>query len=216
MPARAPLSNSPCRWRAHRKHDAWHARSERGARQALGRPCQGRRTGAVEVLAKAVREQQVLGAVQQGIGRDRMVRQQRAALTSSGNKGRGDTVGMRDARVVAVVDDDEGFRSALQRFLRMFAFQVEAFASGEEFLRSNRLDAVGCVILDVAMPEMSGIEVQQHLAARRVQIPIIFVTAHLDDELGQGVAAAGVLAVLRKPVDHEELVRLVRGALAAQ
>jgi FixJ family two-component response regulator len=166
----------------------------------------------VEVLAKAVREQQVLGAVQQGIGRDRMVRQQRAALTSSG----GDTVGMRDARVIAVVDDDEGFRSALQRFLRMFAFQVEAFASGEEFLRSNRLDTVGCVILDVAMPEMSGLEVQQHLAARRVQIPIIFVTAHLDDELGQRVAAAGVLAVLRKPVDHEELVRLVRVALAAQ
>jgi FixJ family two-component response regulator len=170
----------------------------------------------VEFLTKAVREQQLLDAVQQAIGRDRLVRQQRAALTSSGSKGLGDAVGRHDVRVIAVVDDDEGFRSALQRFLRMFAFQVEAFASGEEFLRSNRRDAVGCVILDVAMPEMSGLEVQQQLAARGLQIPIIFVTAHRDDELGQRAAAAGVLAVLRKPVDHEELVRLVREALAAQ
>ena len=168
------------------------------------------------VLTKAVREQELFDAVQQAIGRDHMMRQQRAALTSSGSKGLGDAVGRRDARVIAVVDDDEGFRSALQRFLRIFAFQVEAFASGEEFLRSNRLDAVGCVILDVAMPEMSGLEVQQQLTARGCQIPIIFVTAHRDDELGRHAAAGGARAVLRKPVDHEELVRLVREALAQQ
>jgi FixJ family two-component response regulator len=216
MSARAPLSNSLCRWRAHRIHDTWHASSERDARQALGLPFQGRRTGAVEFLTKAVREQQLLDAVQQAIGRDRMVRQQRPALTSSGSKGLADAVGRREARVIAVVDDDEGFRSALQRFLRMCAFQVEAFASGEEFLRLNRLDAVGCVILDLAMPEMTGLEVQQQLAMRGLQIPIVFVTAHRDDELGQRAAAAGVLAVLRKPVDHEELVRLLREALATQ
>jgi FixJ family two-component response regulator len=170
----------------------------------------------VECLTKAVREQQLLDAVQQPIGRDRMVRQQCAALTSSGSKGLADAVGRREGRVIAVVDDDEGFRSALQRFLRLCAFQVEAFASGEEFLRLSRLDAVGCVILDLAMPEMTGLEVQQQLAMRGLQIPIVFVTAHRDDELGQRAAAAGVLAILRKPVDHEELVRLVREALAAQ
>jgi FixJ family two-component response regulator len=200
-------------------HDAWHARSEGDAREAYRGVSGARgRTGAMEFLPKAVREQQLLDAVQQAIGRDRMVRQQGAALTSSGSKGLADAVGRREARVIAVVDDDEGFRSALQRFLRMFAFQVEAFASGEEFLRSSRLDAVGCVILDVAMPEMTGLEVQQQLAMRGLQIPIVFVTAHRDDELGQraAAAAAGVLAVLRKPVDHEELVRLVREALAAQ
>lgn len=142
-------------------------------------------------------------------------RQQRAALTSSQSKGLGDTAGRRDARVVAVVDDDEGFRSALQRFLRGCAFQVEAFASGKEFLRSNRLDAIGCVILDVAMPEMSGLEVQQQVTARGLQIPIVFVTAHWDDDVVRH-AAAGACAVLRKPVDHEELVRLVREALATQ
>jgi two-component system, LuxR family, response regulator FixJ len=167
----------------------------------------------VDFLTKVVREEQLLDAVQRAIGRDRMVRQQRAALTSSGS---GDSVGRREARVVAVVDDDEGFRSALQWFLRMCAFQVEAFASGEEFLRLSRLDAVGCVILDLAMPEMTGLEVQQQLAMRGLQIPIVFVTAHRDDELGQRAAAAGALAVLRKPVDHEELVRLVGEALAAQ
>ena len=132
------------------------------------------------------------------------------------NEGRGDAVGRHDARVIAVVDDDEGFRDAVQRFLRTFEFQVEAFASGEELLRSNRLDVVGCAILDLAMPEMSGLDVQQQLAARGLQIPIVFVTAHRDDYLGQRATAAGALAVLRKPVDHEELVGMVREALGRQ
>ncbi len=192
-----------------------HAESESDGRQALGPRAHGRNR-AVDCLKKAVREQQLLDAVQQAIGRDRMVRPQGAALTRSGSKGLGDAVGRRDARVIAIVDDDEGFRSALQRFLRVFAFQVEAFASGEEFLRSNRLDAVGCAILDVAMPEMGGLAVQQQVTARGLQIPIVFVTAHRDDELGRQAAAGGARAVLRKPVDHEELVRLLREALAAQ
>ncbi len=118
-------------------------------------------------------------------------------------------VDMREARVITVVDDDESFRDALQRFLRTFGFHVEAFASGEEFLRSSQLGLVACVILDLAMPEMSGLEVQQQLAARGLQIPIVFVTARRDDQIGQRAAAAGALAVLRKPIDHEELVRLV-------
>jgi len=132
------------------------------------------------------------------------------------NEGPGDPFGERGTRVIAVVDNDEGFRDALQLFLRTFALRVEAFASGEEFLRSSRLDAVGCVILDLAMPEMSGLEVQQQLAARGLQIPIVFVTAHRDDYLGQRATAAGPLAVLRKPVDHEELVGVVREALGRQ
>ena len=122
-------------------------------------------------------------------------------------------VGTPNVPVIAVVDDDGGFRDALERFLRTSAFHVEAFASGEEFLRWNRMDSVGCVILDVAMPEMSGLEVQEQLAARGLEIPIVFVTAHGDEQLGQCASAAGALAVLRKPVDHDELVRLVREAL---
>jgi CheY-like chemotaxis protein len=129
------------------------------------------------------------------------------------NEGPGHGVSGRNARVIAVVDDDEGFRDALQRFLRTLAFHVEAFPSGEEFLRWNRMDSVGCVILDLAMPGMSGLEVQEQLTARGLQTPIVFVTAHRNEQLGQRAAAAGALAVLRKPVDHDELVRLVREAL---
>jgi CheY-like chemotaxis protein len=177
---------------------------------------QWRRTPGVGWVTKAGREREFLETVQHAGAPDHVVRQQRPALTSSGSEDLGDAVGGHAVRVIGVVDDDEGFRSALQRFLRMFEFQVEAFASGEEFLRSRRLDVVGCVILDVAMPEMSGLEVQKRLVARGLQIPIIFVTAHRDDELGRRAAATGVRAVLPKPVDHEELVRLVREALAAQ
>jgi CheY-like chemotaxis protein len=132
------------------------------------------------------------------------------------NEGPCDPIGKRHARIIAVVDDDEGFRDALQLFLRTFALNVEAFVSGEDFLRSSRLDAVGCVILDLAMPGMNGLEVQQQLAARGLQIPIVFVTAQRDEHLGQRASAAGARAVLRKPVDHEELVRLVREALRGQ
>ena len=84
-------------------------------------------------------------------------------------------------------------RDALERFLRTSGLHVEAFASGEEFLRWNRMDSVGCVILDLAMPEMSGLEVKEQLAARGLQIPIVFVTAHGDEQLGQP-SAAGALA----------------------
>jgi FixJ family two-component response regulator len=125
-------------------------------------------------------------------------------------------VGRREARVIAIVDDDESFRRALQRFLRTHGFQVEAFPSGEEFLWLSQLGLVGCVILDLAMPGMSGLEVQQELAAGGLQVPIVFVTAHADDEVGQYVSAAGAFAILRKPVDHDELLRSVREALGKQ
>ena len=128
------------------------------------------------------------------------------------HQGLGCGVGRRNVPAVAVVDDDEGFRDALERFLRTSGLHVEAFASGEEFLRWNRMDSVGCVILDLAMPEMSGLEVQEQLTAQDLQIPIVFVTAHGDERLRQP-SAAGALAVLRKPVNHDELVRLVREAL---
>ena len=127
-----------------------------------------------------------------------------------------DPIGKRDPPIIAVVDDDKGFRDALQFFLRTFEFHVEAFASGDDFLRSSRLDAIGCVVLDLAMPGMSGLEVQRQLAERGLRIPIVFVTAHRGEDLGQRASEAGALAVLRKPVDDEELVHLVREALRGQ
>lgn len=83
-------------------------------------------------------------------------------------------------------------------------------------MRSSHLGLVACVILDLALPGMSGLEVQHQLAARGLQIPIVVVTANRDNRVGQRASAAGALAVLRKPVNHEELIRSVREALGEQ
>jgi FixJ family two-component response regulator len=120
-----------------------------------------------------------------------------------------------DAPIIAIVDDDESFREALERLLGAFAFRVRTFASGKEFLQSSGLSLVGCLLLDVAMPEISGLEVQRQLRARGLQIPTLFITAHADDEVAQHVVAAGAIAMLRKPVDRETLLRLVRGVMGS-
>jgi len=86
-----------------------------------------------------------------------------------------------DAPVVAIVDDDESFRQALERFLRIFAFRVHTFASGEDFLHSSELRSVACLLLDVAMPGMSGLEVMQQVRTRGLRIPTLLVTAQAAD-----------------------------------
>ena len=120
---------------------------------------------------------------------------------------------MRDAPVIAIVDDDESFRQALERFLGTFAFRVRTFASGEEFLQSSELSRVACLLLDLAMPGMSGLELKQQLRARGLQIPTVFVTAHADEEVEQHLLAAGAIAILAKPVDQQMLLRLVQGVV---
>ena len=117
---------------------------------------------------------------------------------------------VRRASVIAIVDDDESFREALERFLGTFAFRIRTFASGEGFLESGELRSVACLLLDVAMPGMSGLEVIQQLRARGLRIPTVFVTAHADGEVAQHLVAAGAIAILRKPVDRQRLLRLVQ------
>src|SRR5262245_14073120 len=90
---------------------------------------------------------------------------------------------VRDAPVIAIVDDDESFREALERFLGTFAFRVRTFASGEEFLESSEPGVVSCLLLDLVMPGMGGLELQRQLAARGLRIPTVFITAHADDEM---------------------------------
>jgi FixJ family two-component response regulator len=120
---------------------------------------------------------------------------------------------VRDAPVIAIVDDDESFREALERFLGTFAFRVRTFASGEEFLQSSELRSVACLLLDVAMPGMSGLEVQQQLQARGLRIPTVFLTAHSVDEVAQHLMAAGSIEILPKPVDQQMLLRLVQSVV---
>jgi len=121
-----------------------------------------------------------------------------------------------DVPVIAIVDDDESFREALERFLRTFRFHVHTFASGEEFLQSSELRFVACLLLDVAMPGMSGLEVQQRLQARGLRIPTVFITAHAEDEATRHLLAAAAMAILPKPVDQQTLLRLVQGAVSEQ
>jgi len=120
---------------------------------------------------------------------------------------------VRDAPIIAIVDDDQSFREALERFLGTFAFRVRTFASGEAFLRSNDLAFVACLLLDVLMPGMSGLEVKQQLDARGLRVPTVFVTAHAEDQVQPHLLAAGAIAILPKPVDQQQLLRLVQRAI---
>jgi len=123
---------------------------------------------------------------------------------------------VRDAPLIAIVDDDESFREAIERFLGTFAFRVRSFASGEEFLQSSELRFVACLLLDVAMPGMSGLELKQQLRARGLRIPTVFVTAHASAEVRQHLEAAGAIAILPKPVDQQMLLRLVQSVVGEQ
>jgi FixJ family two-component response regulator len=120
---------------------------------------------------------------------------------------------VRDVPVIAIVDDDESFREALERFLGTFAFRVRSFASGEEFLQSTELPFISCLLLDLAMPGMNGLEVKQRLAARGLRIPTVFVTAHTSDDVAQTLVTADAIAILPKPVDQQMLLRLLRRAV---
>ncbi len=120
---------------------------------------------------------------------------------------------MRDVPVIAIVDDDESFREALERILGTFAFRVLSFASGGEFLQSTELPFISCLLLDLAMPGMNGLEVKQQLAARGLRIPTVFVTAHTGEDVAQCLMTADAIAILPKPVDQQMLLHLVRRAV---
>ena len=115
--------------------------------------------------------------------------------------------------VVSVVDDDESVRESLPDLLREFGFAVEAFASAEEVLASDHVGRVQCLILDVAMPGMSGPELQEELARRGHAIPIVFITAQQDESIRPRVLAAGAVACLFKPFTDTALRDAVNAAL---
>jgi FixJ family two-component response regulator len=115
--------------------------------------------------------------------------------------------------LVAVVDDDESVRESLPPLLRSFGYAARAFASAGEFLRSPDLAVTHCLLLDVAMPVMSGPELQAVLAKRQIRIPIVFITAHSDDELCAELVRNGAVDCLPKPFGEEVLLRALRAAL---
>lgn len=115
--------------------------------------------------------------------------------------------------LVAVVDDDASVRRSTCRLVRSFGFAAEAFASAEEYLASDRAAATGCLILDVRMPGIDGLELQRRLAGHEPRIPIVFLTGRASDEEESRARRNGALAFLRKPVGKPVLLRLLRLAL---
>ena len=115
--------------------------------------------------------------------------------------------------MVVIVDDDELMRGALQGLLKAVGLPAEAFASAEEFLQSGLQRETGCLIADIRMPGMSGLELQAKLNADRYYIPTIFITAHGDAKMRLQALRAGASEFLTKPFDDEVLLENVRAAI---
>ena len=115
--------------------------------------------------------------------------------------------------MVAIVDDDESIRSALQGLMKSVGLPARSFASAEEFLKSGKQQEIRCLIADIRMPGMSGLELQAKLNADDCRIPIIFITAHGDEKMRMQALRAGAVEFVAKPFDDEALVASVRAAL---
>jgi len=122
-------------------------------------------------------------------------------------------IGTRDTRVISVVDDDESLRRSVGNFLRSVGFRVETFASAEDFLSSARRENTGCLVLDVRMTGMSGLDLLRYLAAANVRIPAVVLTAHGDEEMRRRCLRAGAVAFLDKPFHGDALLDAVQTAL---
>ena len=116
-------------------------------------------------------------------------------------------------KLIAIIDDDESVRGALQGLMSAAGLHARAFASAEEFLNSGLLRDTGCLIADIRMPGMSGLELQTKLNAEGCRIPTIFITAHDDTKLRLQAMRGGAVEFLAKPFDDEALLENVRAAL---
>src|ERR1700723_215436 len=116
-------------------------------------------------------------------------------------------------KVVAIVDDDDLMRAALQGLLKSAGLPAQAFASADEFLRSGHQHDTACLITDIRMPGMSGLELQEQLNADHCRIPTIFITAHGDAKMRMQAMRAGAVEFLAKPFDNEALLESVRAAM---
>jgi FixJ family two-component response regulator len=120
---------------------------------------------------------------------------------------------MPKASLVSIVEDDRYFRESMRRLMRALGYNVEAFSSAADFLASPRLIETTCLIADVHMPAMTGVELYRHLIEAGYTIPTILVTAYPDDDVRARALKDGVVCYLRKPVDENHLLRCLREAL---
>ena len=118
--------------------------------------------------------------------------------------------------VIAIVDDDESFRHATLSFIRSLGYSAAAFPSADAFLNSNAVENTDCLITDVQMPGMSGIELQSHLITQGYRVPIIFVTAFPETEARGHALRAGAIGFLGKPFGDQNLISCLDKALTAR
>jgi len=116
---------------------------------------------------------------------------------------------------IAIIDDDKAVRTALQRLLRCAHHKAEAYGSGREFLKDLDRHTPDCLVLDVQMPDMSGLQVQQHLSAIGASVPVVMITVHDEAGAQEACLAAGASSYLRKPLDRSVLLEAIERAISS-
>ena len=122
---------------------------------------------------------------------------------------------MSQRRLISIVEDDQPFRDSMKKLVGLLGYSVEAFPSPSSFLASSALTNTACLVADVQMPGMTGVELHRHLVAEGHRIPTILVTAYPDEAVRTRALKDGVVCYLSKPVDDERLERCIRSALEA-
>lgn len=115
--------------------------------------------------------------------------------------------------LISVVDDDEAMREALRLLMKSLGYAAEAFASAEDFLSSRQIPGTSCLIADVQMPGMTGLELYHHLVAAGKTIPTILITAYPDDSMRERALGDGVVCYLSKPFDENDLLACIRSSI---
>ena len=118
--------------------------------------------------------------------------------------------------MISIIDDNDSVRESLRRLMRSVGFAVNVFASAEEFLNSDRLRNTDCLILDVRLPGMNGLELQRHLETSHFEIPIIFITSYEDDEVRARALSTGAVNYFLKPFNDEDLLDAINMALKSK
>ena len=118
--------------------------------------------------------------------------------------------------LISVVDDDESMREAMRGLMKSLGYTAQAFASAEEFLNSREAPGTSCLIADVQMPGMTGLELHYHLLASGKTVPTILITAYPDDNVRERALSDGVVCYLSKPFDEDDLLACIRSSLSSE
>jgi FixJ family two-component response regulator len=118
--------------------------------------------------------------------------------------------------VIGIVDDDESVRDSISSLLRSAGYKTESFESGEAYLNSDRASEPNCLLLDGRMPGLSGLQLQSELNRQKVSIPVIFITAHTNEQVRERALSEGAVAVLGKPFNDEVLLGTIDSAVGSK